>query len=100
MKQQTVVFAMLQESGHLNPTFKLGRALKSRGLHVVYLAIPDLEDHIRAQGFATLALFPELFPKGGAHAQLGVVGRRRLITKRYRAMLDQLEAERGVAAEL
>jgi zeaxanthin glucosyltransferase len=92
MKQHTVVFAMLQESGHLNPTFKLARALRTRGLHVVYLAIADLEDHIRAQGFATLPFFPELFPRGTTHRAGGVLAKRRLITQRYRTMVAaQLE---------
>ena len=83
---------MLQESGHLNPTFALARQLQTRGWDVRYLAAPDLAASIETQGFATLPLFPALFPLGshGAAPQGNVLQRRRAITERYRQQLSQL----------
>ena len=91
---KTIVLAMLNESGHLNPTYKLSRALRARGHDVRYLAFEELRPQIEAQGFAVEPLYPELFPAGYAAAdeQLGTVARRRLVTRRYRALIDALGA--------
>src|SRR5688572_19032129 len=93
---------MLQETGHLNPTFKLARSLRARGHRVVYTAIPDLAAHIEAQGFETLSWFPELSPRGLAttNAARGLVARRRAITQRFEALTEQVAAGAGAAGKL
>ncbi|MET0340880.1 MAG: glycosyltransferase [Polyangiales bacterium] len=92
MSSKTILFAMLDESGHLNPTFKLAKTLKARGHDVRYLAVADLAPMLEAQGFSVEVLLPELFPKGGraAEQRLGMLAQRRAITRRYRALLDHL----------
>ena len=92
MSRKTILFAMLNESGHLNPTFKLAKTLKARGHDVRYLAIADLQPLLEGQGFDVEPLLPELFPRGALQAeqQLGTLARRRAITRRYRALLERL----------
>ncbi len=99
MSVPTIVFAMLPESGHLNPTFKLSKLLAARGYQVRYLAIADVQASIEAQGFAVDPLFPDLFPPGSlaADAKLGTLPKRRAITARYRALLERLRVEAPVA---
>ena len=58
MKASSILFAMLNESGHLNPTFKLSKALAARGHDVRYLAIDDVRSAIEQQG---LPVTPLLF---------------------------------------
>jgi zeaxanthin glucosyltransferase len=90
--QKHILFAMLHEGGHLNPSFKLARALAARGHRVSYLAIPEAESLLGAQGFATLPLYPDLYPRGfvARDQELSTLARRRAITRRYRAMLARL----------
>lgn len=92
MPGKTILFAMLHESGHLNPTYKLGKALAARGHRVRYLAIEDVRTQIEAQGFEVEALYPDLFPVGAlaAEAKLGTLAKRRSITARYRSVLARL----------
>jgi len=98
---RTVVFAMLQESGHLNPTFPLARWLEGRGFRVRYLAIPDLTATIEAQGFATVPMFSELFPRGSHNARpQGLLAQRREISRRYRRMLTELARDGEGVREL
>lgn len=91
----TLVFAMLNESGHLNPSYKLGKALRARGHDVRYLAIADVREQIEAQGFVVEPLYPDLFPEGllAAEEQLGTIARRRAITQRFGALLERLRHE-------
>jgi len=93
---------MLQETGHLNPTFKLARTLRARGHRVVYSAIPDLFSHIEAEGFETLPWFPELSPSGlaAASAARGLLSRRRAITRRFEALTDQVATGAGAAGSI
>lgn len=93
--KKTIVFAMLHESGHLNPSFKLARMLTARGHRVAYLAIPDARRTLEAQGFETYPLYPDLFPLGLLEREeaLSTLARRRAITRRYEAMLARLERE-------
>lgn len=92
MPSPTIVFAMLNESGHLNPTYKLSKELAARGYDVRYLAIEDVRAQIEAQGLRVEPLFPDLFPAGMlAHDErLKTLARRRAITDRYQAQLDRL----------
>ncbi|MFT3924758.1 MAG: glycosyltransferase [Myxococcales bacterium] len=92
-----VVFAMLHESGHLNPSFKLAKALIARGHRVSYLAIPDAEPLIAPQGIPTLPLWPDLFPAGfvAQEEKLSTLARRRAITRRYDELLRRLERRAG-----
>jgi zeaxanthin glucosyltransferase len=100
MKAPSILFAMLNESGHLNPTFKLAKALAARGHDVRYLATEDVRATIEGQGFAVEPLFPTLFPPGYLRdeEQLGTLARRRAITSRYRALLRKLAEGAPVAA--
>jgi zeaxanthin glucosyltransferase len=97
----TLVFAMLNESGHLNPTYKLGKALRARGHDVRYLAIADVRTQIEAQGFAVEPLYPDLFPEGllAREEQLGSIAKRRAITQRFEALLERLLTEPPLALE-
>jgi zeaxanthin glucosyltransferase len=91
-RAETITFAMLNEAGHLNPTFKLAQALTDRGHHVRYLATADVAELIAARGFAVDPLYPDLFPRGviAADQKLGRLAQRRAITARYQALLDRL----------
>src|SRR5690348_13455453 len=94
MKAKTLLVAMLQETGHLNPSFKLMRTLKERGHDVRFLATPELSPYVAAQGFPVLPLFPDLTaprPTGGGPLQL--LAERRAITARFRALSERLLQE-------
>jgi MGT family glycosyltransferase len=87
-----LLVAMLQETGHLNPSFRLMRNLRARGHDVRYLAAPQLAAHIEAQGFRTLPLLPEMLEdapstEGG---KLALVKKRRAITQRFRETANRL----------
>ncbi|MGZ3460419.1 MAG: glycosyltransferase [Archangium sp.] len=59
-----IAFFPLSQVGHVNATFKLARQLRARGHDIHYLSLPDVEDHVRAQGWDFTPLFGNLFPKG------------------------------------
>lgn len=88
-----ITFAMLDEAGHLNPTFKLARALQRRGHQVRYLVGADAQHVVEAQGFASDLLFPDLAPRGTADREraLSTFARRRAITRRFVDALARLE---------
>src|SRR5688572_19908462 len=88
----TVLVCMLQEHGHLNPSFKISRTLRARGHDVRYFAIPDLAAHIEAQGFDCVPFLPELYPRGTLEAddRLGLLERRRGVTRRFRVACERL----------
>ena len=92
-----ILVSMLQEEGHLNPSFKVSRTLRARGFDVQYLAIPDLAGHVESQGFETIAFLPKLFPKGSAERlrALDLLGRRRVITRQFQAVTEHLLDPRG-----
>ncbi len=60
----TIVFAPYPETGHLNATFKIAKALKERGHRLFYLGLADFTDAVRQQGFEFRAMLEDLFPKG------------------------------------
>src|SRR5689334_19385333 len=93
---------MLQETGHLLPTFKLLRELAARGHRVRYLAIPDLRERVERQGFAVEPWFPDVFPAGYAEQErgLGRIAQRRAITSRFERVARELESGRGSVAPL
>lgn len=99
MKASSIVFAMLNESGHLNPSYKLAKALRARGHDVRYLAIGDVRAQIEAQGFEVEPLYPDLFPSGllTGEQQLGTLAKRRAITARYRTVLSRLRTDAPLA---
>jgi zeaxanthin glucosyltransferase len=90
-KSQLLV-AMLQETGHLNPSFKLMRGLKERGHQVRYLVTPELSDYVAAQGFEVVPFFPELRERTAA-GPLRVLAQRRAITARFHALNERLLQE-------
>jgi UDP:flavonoid glycosyltransferase YjiC (YdhE family) len=98
----TIVFAMLQESGHLNPTFRIARCLRERGIDVCYFARADLAPVVERQGFRTLPWFPELYPKGSseADAALPKFQQRRRITQNFERMARILAEGQGPLAAL
>ncbi len=53
----------------MNPSFALARKLQARGHEIRYLAIADVEERIRAQGFEVTPIFEGVFPKGALAAQ-------------------------------
>jgi zeaxanthin glucosyltransferase len=98
----TIAFAMLQESGHLNPTLRLARGLSDAGFEVVYFAIPELARFVENQGFRALPWFPELYGEGAAEREssLPALQRRRTLTARFTAMADTLAKSGGPLAAL
>jgi UDP:flavonoid glycosyltransferase YjiC (YdhE family) len=100
--KRTIAVCMLQETGHLNPTFKLLRELAARGHTIRYFAVPDLGARIEEQGFAVEPWFPELFPRGFADRdrELGRLAFRRRVTARFVEVSERLLAGRDVAARL
>ncbi len=76
---------MLQEHGHLNPSFRLARNLMARGHEVAYLAIPDFEKHIESQGFRTIPFLGDVYPAGFEKEldALGKLERRRALSSRF-----------------
>ncbi|WP_158623307.1 glycosyltransferase [Corallococcus sp. CA053C] len=73
----TILFVPLPERGHINPTFKMARALQKRGHRIIYCSLRDTEEIIRAEGFDFECLFESLFPKGFQaknKARLGTLG--------------------------
>jgi UDP:flavonoid glycosyltransferase YjiC (YdhE family) len=91
----SITFAMLDESGHLNPTFKLARALAARGHRVGYLVGAEAQPTVEAQGFSSEALLPELYERGLPARERGfsTFARRRAITRRFGRALERLERE-------
>jgi UDP:flavonoid glycosyltransferase YjiC (YdhE family) len=59
-----ILFMMWPEPGHLNPTFRIAKTLKSHGHRMLYAQLYDFEDYIRAQGFEFVPFFGDLVPKG------------------------------------
>jgi zeaxanthin glucosyltransferase len=59
-----IIFGMLQETGHWNATFAVAKALRARGHEVKYLAMEDREAPLRKEGFETLPIMAEHFPRG------------------------------------
>ena len=59
-----ILFHMLPELGHLNPTFPLARTLADRGHEVLYTALVDLQPVIEARGFRSVPIHQELLPRG------------------------------------
>ena len=55
----TIMIVMLPETGHLNPTYKLAKALKRRGHRVCYSSAPDYETEIRERGLEFIPFFTE-----------------------------------------
>lgn len=60
----TFVFSPVDDHGHVNPTLRIARALRSRGHRVVYCGLPDLESLVGPEGFEFLPVLEELCPKG------------------------------------
>ena len=67
----TIAFVAYPETGHLNPTFKIAKTLKSHGHRVYYLGIPDFEEYICFQDLDFIPIFPDLCPKGFIAHQVG-----------------------------
>lgn len=99
MNAPLILLAMLDESGHLNPTYKLARGLSRRGYDVRYLAIDDLAAPIERAGFAVVRHAPDLFPPGfvARERARGTLDKRRAITGRYRALVERLLATEPAA---
>ena len=59
-----IAIYMLPERGHLNPSFKIARTLKSHGHRVYYLQLPEFEEYIHSQELEFAPLFEKYFPIG------------------------------------
>ena len=59
-----ISFIPLPEMGHINPTLKLAKQLAQRGHEVVYLGLPDFEEHVRSQGLRFVPILASLAPRG------------------------------------
>jgi UDP:flavonoid glycosyltransferase YjiC (YdhE family) len=70
-----IVFIPFPETGHMNPSFKLSKALKARGHQVCYLGIPDFEEYLTGQGLEFIPIFEKLCPRGFIHSRAVGVGR-------------------------
>ena len=82
----TIMFIAYPETGHLNPTFRVAKMLKSRGHQVYYLSIPDFECYINSQGLNCITIFNDLCPKGflSKQASRGVANFSALLTEAKR----------------
>jgi zeaxanthin glucosyltransferase len=99
MTAAPLLVALLPETGHLNPSFKLLRALQKRGHDVRYVVPGELAAYVERQGFAVEPFLPELAsadPPAEA-GKLALLRRRRAITARFRAVSERL-ASRGPLA--
>ncbi len=56
-----ILFSMHGEAGHHLGTFRLARALESRGHRVAYLGLPRVRPLVEDQGFAFIAFAEDLF---------------------------------------
>ncbi|MBW4531232.1 MAG: glycosyltransferase [Aphanothece saxicola GSE-SYN-MK-01-06B] len=56
-----ILFSMHGEAGHHLGTFRLARALASRGHRVTYLGLPRVKPLVEEQGFAFIELAADLF---------------------------------------
>jgi zeaxanthin glucosyltransferase len=92
MTSPTLLVALLQETGHLNPSFKMMRNLRARGHDVRYLASPQLAANIEAEGFRTVPLLPEMLEDAPSveRGRLALVKKRRAITQRFRDSAKRL----------
>jgi zeaxanthin glucosyltransferase len=98
MTPQPLLVAMLPETGHLNPSFKLLRALAQRGHDVRYLVPPEMTGYVEAQGFAAQPFYPDLMAeREAASGKLALLTKRRRITARFRAVAERLASSGAVA---
>ncbi|HEX6245712.1 MAG TPA: hypothetical protein VFZ61_32530, partial [Polyangiales bacterium] len=78
MDAAPLLVALLPETGHLNPSFKLSRELQRRGHEVRYLVPSELSAYVEAQGFAVEPFFPELDTAAPARSgKLAMLHKRR-----------------------
>jgi uncharacterized protein (TIGR00661 family) len=66
----SIAFVTYPETGHLNPTFRIAKTLKSRGHRISYIALPDFEDYIQSQDLDVFPIFAGLCPKGFIEQQV------------------------------
>src|SRR4051794_27370648 len=59
-----ILFHVLPEPGHLNPTFPLARRLAERGHEIIYTSVLDLQSTIEARGFRCISLHRDIVPRG------------------------------------
>ena len=59
-----ILFHMLPEPGHLNPTFPVARALARRGHDIVYTSLLDLCPAIEARGFPCVPVHTAILRRG------------------------------------
>ena len=59
-----LLFIPFPETGHLNPSFKLAKALRARGHEVLYASLLDWEGRVRDEGLGFVPLFDEACPRG------------------------------------
>lgn len=99
MTSQPLLVAMLPETGHLNPSFKLTRALMQRGHGVRYLVPPEMTSYVEAQGFVAQPFFPDLMTDeaGETGGRFALLGKRRRITARFRAVAERLASGGALA---
>jgi UDP:flavonoid glycosyltransferase YjiC (YdhE family) len=60
----SIVFLPVPETGHLLPTFKLAKGLRSRGHRISYLGFQDFASAVRLENFAFIPIFERLYPVG------------------------------------
>ena len=93
-----LILAMAQETGHFNATLALAKTLRGRGHEVRYLAMPDRAAPLEQQGFETIPIMEEYFPRGapssgqpaGSRFALSFWTERRRGIVRARAAFDAL----------
>jgi zeaxanthin glucosyltransferase len=82
----TILFAMAGEAGHHVATFRLARALASRGHRVLYLGLARMAALVESQGFPYLTFAGDLVP-----AIEGPPIGRRAAKQRLAAFLERIE---------
>ena len=80
----SIVFLPLPGMGHLVPTLKLAKRLKSRGHRVSYLGVPDFASTVRLEQLEFVPIFERQCPPGFLHEHA---------VKRRIANIDAISAE-------
>ncbi|HEX8700512.1 MAG TPA: glycosyltransferase [Myxococcaceae bacterium] len=74
----TFLFAPYPARGHVHPTQKLARVLRSRGHRVVYASPPDAREMVASEGAEFIPLLEKQFPEGSFQPSVATRFRDRL----------------------
>lgn len=91
----TVALAMLSDRGHYTGTFRLARALRARGHHVVYIGLACAREWVTSQGFDFVAFAEDVVPAAGSVSQAPEEQFQAFLTRIRDGTLDQCLRDSG-----